>query len=214
MTRMSILDAAELARKSYLGRAELPPVRKELNKHGVQAFLLTNNTLVIPGTNEASDWTDFNLKIFETNGVKPAMDDVGKLFGNTIWHAGFRAHAREILEFMGSLKPSYIIGHSLGAASAQILGSIWKVPTVCFASPMPRRGKAKLTGAGWVINFVRNDDMVCRMPPKNFGFRRVGSVEVMHPTANHQGGDHAMPHYIDAIHIELASGGIPTHWPR
>jgi pimeloyl-ACP methyl ester carboxylesterase len=211
---MPIMAAAELARRSYLGAAGLPPVDRTLDRNGVQAYLLTEGTLVIPGTNEPLDWLLYNLNIEEPDRQPAGFDDVSTVMGNAVWHAGFARHARAIVDFLGQTKPDFIIGHSLGAASAQILGCIYGVPTVGFASPKPRKGNSTLANEGWVINFLRNTDSVCYLPPKNNGFRQVGSVEVMTPPVPHLGLRHKMDHYIDIMGSELAAGRIPAQWPR
>jgi hypothetical protein len=208
---MDLMDAAQLVENSYKGRAHLPPVRLDISEGHVQAFLLTDNTLVIPGSNELVDYTKSNLV---TGKQKISWNTMGKAAGNAIWHKGFAGHASTIANKLGSLRPTFIIGHSLGAAAAQILGCIYGVPAIGFASPMPRRGKTRLTHEGLVLNVVRNDDTVCRMPPKHFGFRRVGNTEVMHPASPNPGEDHSMPHYIKLMKIERRQGKIVKSWPN
>jgi hypothetical protein len=58
---MDLMDAARLAENSYKGSAHLPPIRLNINEGHVQAFLLMDNTLVIPGSNELVDYTKSNL---------------------------------------------------------------------------------------------------------------------------------------------------------
>ncbi|MCF2906543.1 hypothetical protein L0666_16235 [Octadecabacter sp. CECT 8868] len=211
MRNMDLMTAARLVDNSYSGRSHLPPIRLTVNEGHVQAYLLADNTLVIPGSNELVDYTKSNLV---TGKAKIGWDKMGKAAGNAIWHKGFANHASVIANKVGSGKPSFIIGHSLGAAAAQILGCIYGVPAIGFASPMPRRGRARLTHEGLVLNVVRNDDTVCRMPPKHFGFRRVGNTEVMHPIANNPGEDHSMKQYISLMDIERRQGKIVKSWPR
>jgi hypothetical protein len=211
MRNMDLMDAARLAENSYKGSAHLPPIRLNINESHVQAFLLMDNTLVIPGSNELVDYTKSNLV---TGKQKISWDKMGKAAGNAIWHKGFAGHAATIANKLGTLRPTFIIGHSLGAAAAQILGCIYGVPAIGFASPMPRHGKTRLKHEGLVLNVVRNDDIVCRMPPKNFGFRRVGNTEVMHPASSNPGEDHSMPHYIKLMEIERRQGKIVKSWPH
>lgn len=211
MRNMDLMDAAELVRDSYKGSHALPPVRTSINDAHVQAYFLRDDTLVIPGSNELVDYTDGNLV---TNKQKISWDKMGKAGGNAIWHKGFAHHAATIANRLGNARPTFIIGHSLGAAAAQILGCIYGVPAVGFASPKPRRGKSKLRHEGLVLNVVRNDDLVCRMPPKVFGFRRVGNTEVMHPVSRNNSEDHSMPRYIELMKIERRAGKIVKSWPR
>ncbi len=211
MRNMDLMDAAHLVADSYKGAAHLPPVRAEIDEGHVEAFLLSDNTLVIPGSNELVDYTAGNLV---TGKQKISWDTMGKAAGNAIWHKGFAHHAATIANKLGRTKPTFIIGHSLGAAAAQILGCIYGVPAIGFASPMPRRGPSKLKHEGLVLNVVRNDDFVCRMPPKQFGFRRIGNTEVMHPVGINFTEDHSMPRYIKLMKIERAAGKIVKSWPR
>ena len=60
---------------------------------------------------------------------------MGKAAGNAIWHKGFAGHAETIANKLGALRPTYIVGHSLGAAAAQILGCVYGVPAIGFTSP-------------------------------------------------------------------------------
>ena len=210
MRTMDLMDAARLVENAYKGRAHLPPVRMEIDEGHVEAFLLSDNTLVIPGSNELIDYTKSNLV---TGRQKISWNEMGKASGNAIWHKGFAGHAATIANKLGRAKPTFIIGHSLGAAAAQILGCIYGVPAIGFASPMPRRGAGKLQHEGLVLNVVRNDDTVCRMPPKQFGFRRIGNTEVMKPVSVNRGEDHSMTQYIKLMKIERAAGKIVKSWP-
>jgi len=149
---MDLMDAARLVENSYKGSAHLPPIRLDISEcHVVQAFLLTDNTLVIPGSNELVDYTKSNLV---TGRQKISWNSMGKAAGNAIWHRGFAGHASTMANKLGSLRPTFIVGHSLGAAAAQILGCVHGVPAIGFVSPMPRRGKTRLTHEGLVLNVV------------------------------------------------------------
>lgn len=211
MRNMDVMDAAKLVQNSYLGRSHLPPVRMTVNDGHVQAYLLSDNTLVIPGSNEFIDYTRANLVIGK---AKVSWGKMGKAAGNAIWHQGFANHATVIANQIGRVKPSFIVGHSLGAAAAQILGCVFGVPAIGFASPMPRHGTPRLTHEGKVLNVVRNDDPVCRMPPKNFGYRRVGNTEVMHTSGGSGGLRHAMKHYIKLMDAERRNGTMVKSWPH
>ncbi|SMX39051.1 lipase family protein [Octadecabacter ascidiaceicola] len=211
MRNMDLMDAAELVANSYRGKSHLPPVRTTVREGHVEAYLLSNNTLVIPGTNDTEDWTKSNLVIGKQ---KVSWKLKGKAGGNAIWHRGFAGHAATISNKLGSARPTFIVGHSLGAAAAQILGCIYGVPAIGFASPMPRQGSRKLSSEHLVLNVVRNDDPVGRLPPKGLGYRRVGNTEVMHPVKKEKGLRHAMEHYIDLMKIERRAGKIVKSWPR
>lgn len=212
MRRMQLLTAASTARSSYLGAGALPPIKDALDKGGVQAWLLADDTLVIPGTNHWMDWIRFNLNTMLVAGQQIGWREVGTCIGNAKWHRGFAVHAREIHDFLGGRRPKNIVGHSLGAASAQILGCHYAVPTICFASPNPRFGGAALSHEGWVLNVVYNDDPVGKFPLQINGYRRIGSVQIMARRAV-SGLQHSMDRYIPLIANEIATGDLPMSWP-
>lgn len=152
---------------------------------GVQAYLTEDNILVILGTNEKSDWFRFNFNI-------------GR--GATHhWHKGFLAHAQVVYEFAKPLEPRLIVGHSLGAASAQIVGYSLGVPTIAFASPKPLVSATRqIAYHKWthIQNICREDDMICALPPS---FKHVGFVEWLAPKKHHWGQDHSIDNYVDAM---------------
>ena len=176
--------AAELIDKAYnsLGEGLIFPY--SLNVMGVQAYLTEDKVLVIPGTNEKSDWFKFNFK-------------VGR--GSTrTWHKGFLAHAQTVYGFAKSLEPRLIVGHSLGAASAQIVGYSLQVPTIAFASPKPLVKGLEIPHNKWTMiqNICREDDLVCALPPN---FQHVGFVNWLAPKKHHWGEDHRIDNYVDAM---------------
>lgn len=204
-----IMDAAKLMGRIYDEKArKKEKIRHSIDTEGVQAYYLADGTLVIPGTNESLDWVDFNLEAFNVIGAGQSMftTKMGDS-GNYEWHAGFLEHAFRVYTFASILQPRLIIGHSLGAASAQIVGSSMGVPTLAFASPRPlrqrrrRRGETKQQpkGAGYVLNLLRSDDLVCDVPPRWLGFTHVGQVVRMNPWGIHLGEDHRINHYMDAM---------------
>lgn len=202
--RVNVFQAGDLIDKAYRGKLGSRVLHK-VDVAGVQAYYLKDGTLVIPGTNERSDWRAFNLDI------EPAKGDSGRFF-----HRGFLTHAQLVYMFAKPLKPKCIIGHSLGAASAQIVGRNLKVPTIALASPKVLSGAAKLPGEGWVANFLRRDDMVCHMPP-GIGrrtYRHMGSRYWMAPEGIHTGGDHQVKHYMDILREERYATLIPKDWPK
>ncbi len=209
--RMRLLDAADLVRRAYGGPTALPPLRAKLTK-GAQAYLTMEDVLVIPGTNEFSDWTDFNLKAFSIQGAWLGWDKLNPWIGAATWHMGFAQHALEVAKFLNTRRPKFVIGHSLGAASAQILGTHYQVPTVTFAAPRPMVGKLPLPGEGWVVNFVHADDVIGLVLEQSAGFRRLGGLRSLVPEKT---GDsaHSMPDYIKALQDRLAKGDLAPDWP-
>ncbi|WP_375280083.1 hypothetical protein [Pseudooctadecabacter sp.] len=210
MRRMDLMDAAQLAKDSYKGGARLPPVQTSIDVGHVEAFLLRDKTLVIPGSESLKDYTRSNLV---TSPAKLSWPGRGTAGANAIWHKGFANHALVIAKALGGVKPKFIVGHSLGAAAAQVLGCIWGVPAIAFASPMPLKSAGRLAHEHMVLNVVRNDDFVCRVPPRSLGFRRVGNTEVMMPRGINVGEDHSMKQYIKLLKVERRDKTIVKSWP-
>ncbi len=211
MAKLKLTDAAEIMQRTYDG-TNGAEVEVSLNVAGVQAVFLKDRTLVIPGTNEFADWLDFNFNL-----VDPTVDAHGFTVvpgdSGVMYHAGFLAHAQMVYSFAKALKPKFIIGHSLGAASAQIVGMSLKTPTVAFASPMVVRGAERMPGEGWVVNICRSDDAVCHVPSSILGFRHIGSRYWISPQAVHQGEDHRIDKYIALLGVAAIGDALPKHWP-
>lgn len=203
MAKMSLTEAAEIMQATYHGTTGDETV-SGFDVAGAQAVLLKRGDrriLVIPGTNERSDWTDFNFDLL--------AGDSG-----TNWHAGFMRHARLVYTFAKMADPHFIIGHSLGAASAQIVGMSLRRPTIAFASPRPMRSREQPPGAGWVVNICRTDDAVCWVPPPLLGFHHVGSSYWLSPDEPHVGEDHRIDKYISLLGLARIAEHVPQVWPR
>jgi hypothetical protein len=213
MRRLNLIEAADLARNSYGGQPALPPLKRMTSSQvGAEAYLTMDDVLVIPGTNEFSDWSDYNLKGFASKGDQLGWQHHSPTIASAVWHFGFALHAIEVMDFLGGLKPQAIVGHSLGAASAQILGCHFQVPTVTFAAPRPLRQAAALPGEGWVLNLMHSDDVIGLVLAQNAGFRRLGSVRFL--TAGQSGGlGHAMAEYLPVLQARLAAGTLSPDWP-
>jgi len=209
-----LLEAARVMEQVYYDLANAPYTHK-IENNGVQAYFLEDRTLVIPGTNELLDWFDFNFEAVnivgkETRGIAIRAGDSGKYR----WHAGFLEHAHTVFTFANVLKPRRIIGHSLGAASAQIVGAFLKVPTFAFASPRPLRGATQPPGARFVINLCRSDDGICHVPPRLWDFRHVGATLWMSPAGINWGEDHRIDNYIELIQAAHVRPGLVATLPE
>lgn len=197
---MKIDDAAKLIQKSY-DKKHGAALRASFDVGGAQADLLKDGTLVIPGTNELSDWRDFNM-------------DTGAGDSGRKWHRGFLRHAQLVYTFAKGAGAKRVVGHSLGAASAQIVAPSLGLPAICFASPRPLRSKARFKGEHRVLNICRHDDTVCHLPFPFLGFRQVGKVHWV--SANlEDDGHHRIKDYVS----HLKSGAtvrpkLPSAWPR
>ncbi|WP_172328549.1 hypothetical protein [Mangrovicoccus sp. HB161399] len=210
-----LVGAVRLCRAYLKGKADDRIVAR-LDNNGVQAAVTSDGTLLIDGSNEVYDWLGINIDVFESVARQTAMGDSGKYE----WHAGFLKHAQTVFAFASGLSspPKLIIGHSLGAASAQIVGSSLRVPTIAFASPLTQRiRRFKKTkrpqGRHWVLNIQRADDLVCGLPPKWLGFAHVGNVLAMSPKGVHDGQDHSTKNYLNALRDGYMSKQLQKHLP-
>ena len=212
--RYRLTRAAELAEAAYTGKLHpviAPQWKASLSLGDVEAHLLTDNTILIPGSNSVMDYIRFNLRI-QRLGKRPLR--MAASAGTSIsWHQGFLAHAKVVQDWLmdNRFAPSFIIGHSLGAASAQILSAGWNVPAVVFAAPRPCRTASALTAAKRCLCINRTDDRVCNLPG---GFHHLGLVRICRPHGPSPGMDHSMTHYRQIVAEGLAARTLPEIWPE
>lgn len=213
MARISIAEAADMVAETYAG-TNRNEIENAIDVAGVQAVYLKNGTLVIPGTNEFADWFDFNLKFGNATTVDGHGFEVVAGDSGALWHAGFLEHAQMVYMFAKGVRPKFIVGHSLGAASAQIVGMSLRVPTVAFASPNTCRTRERMPNEGWVVNVCRIDDAVCHVPPKFLGFRTIGSRYWLKPDALDAEEDHKIHNYAELLKLKRIKDQVGVHWPR
>ena len=185
------------------------------------------NTLVITGSRNAKDYLYYN---FRPNRSLPPMPELKELlksdgapdkFPERAYQRGFLLHAARVLRFLKGRTPDFIIGHSLGAASAQILGTALEVPTICFASPQvikkrflegPPREKEH---AQWnVFNVAWNKDFVTR-GYRLTGLRALGHrVILRNDRAFNLGIDHFVTDYAKLVYMdsEKVDQKLPDKW--
>ena len=218
MHRYPIKTAVQLAKASYSAETHpsvKPHIARSLDKDDVQAHLLDNGVLLIPGSNSFMDYLRFNLRVVRIGRKRYRMsdDDTGKGHSGTIWHQGFLAHAKAIYDWVeeGDAKPKYVIGHSLGAAAVQVLTKSWSIPGIGFAAPRPRKHSGKLAGSEHCLLINRHDDTVCTLPSS---FNHVGTVETCQAASSVFGPDHAMKHYEKAVAEAQKSGKLSAKWPK
>ena len=215
--RLSIAHCADLVAGSYSAVKQKKRGRNTqgvvayLDKKGAQALMLEHNVLVIPGSNEVIDWIR-NVNVYNILGKKYKAKAQAKSRTGAILHSGFNRHATLVSAFAKENDAKFIIGHSLGAATAQILGSWMGVPAVGFASPRVKLGPRKVKNESKILNICRMDDLVTRVPPSEMGFRRLGrTVRLVAPEPN-PGLDHSMERYIEALSFETLEGRLPRTW--
>ncbi|MEM6371802.1 MAG: peptidoglycan-binding protein [Pseudomonadota bacterium] len=232
---MSVTTSAHLIAAAYtlspLGKTDADDtlrdnfglhVTKRCTVRGVEAYMLNNQCLLIPGSNGLDDYLRFNLRLwglgtrrltFREEADKQKVDKRTKLgFSRTIWHQGFLRHANKIYHWIGKNPedwPKTIIGHSLGAAAAQILSKTWAAPAIGFAAPRPRKSRGKIKLDGLSLSICRDDDIVCYLPSS---FHRTGQTRILKHASPTSGLNHNMAAYIDALDNRKPNLGIPANW--
>ena len=215
--RLSVMNAAEMAEQSYdiakmLKRGRVPgAIKAHINKSGAQAQMMAHGVMVIPGSNEVMDWFT-NFDVYRILGKNFGRRDKGRGSTGAVLHAGFLRHANKLQRFAKDNGARFIIGHSLGAATAQILGVSLGVPAIGFASPRVKFGPGKLKKESKVLNICRADDLVTRVPPSEAGFRRLGTSVRLVPGKTNPGMDHSMEHYIASLKEHVSAKGLPKNW--
>ncbi|WP_136441791.1 hypothetical protein [Pacificoceanicola onchidii] len=217
MHRYPIYSAAQLAHSSYKADTHpsvAPRIARSLDQGDVQAHLLDNGVLLIPGSNSVMDYLKFNLRVLWIAGKKYAVKDAVSEKGasGTIWHQGFLRHAKVIYDWVeaGGTKPTYIIGHSLGAAATQVLTKSWAVPGIGFAAPRPRKARGPVKHDKLCLLINRDDDPVTKLP---FSFNHMGQVHRARAARSSFGPDHHMKHYKAVVKEEQGKGRLGPSWP-
>ena len=105
MHRYDIKTASLLAQASYTATTNSSIRRKlkdSLDEDDVEAHLLTNGVLLIPGSNSVADYLKYNLRMIRLGKTRYRMSDDIYQEGasGTIWHQGFLAHAKVIYDWI------------------------------------------------------------------------------------------------------------------
>ncbi len=213
--RLSVQQAAELSAASYAGLTHSlikARVRKRLDAADVQAYLLDDDVLLIPGSNSAFDYLKYNLRLLNVGGTRYKVKNgaTGQALGRT-WHQGFLAHAMLVHKTFKANPPKFIIGHSLGAASAQILSLMWGVPAIGFAAPRIYAGGAPVNNAAGCLCLWRGDDPVGQLPSHRF--RHAGTSVILGKSRSMGLLNHSMRHYKTAISDPNHKSVVPNVWP-
>lgn len=232
---VSVMTAAKLIEAAYdlrpqgaasgdavLQRDHDLKVVKRCPVKGVEAYMLNNGCLLIPGSNSLADYLRFNLRIWNVGKRKLSLrEEARKLdvetgthtgFSRTVWHQGFFRHANTIYKWIGKDPhdwPKLIVGHSLGAASAQILSKTWAAPAIGFAAPRTRKSSGKIALEELSLSICRDDDIVCFLPNS---FHRMGQTCVLRHKKPKPGLNHDMGSYIDAMKNPGSGIKVPTMW--
>ncbi|WP_157033225.1 alpha/beta hydrolase [Loktanella sp. S4079] len=214
MVHISLEDAAKLAEASYSSkRITSPRVMHSCPHKDVQAHLLEGNILLLPGSNSVSDYLRYNLRPLLLGHKRLTLKDNSVAPGKsgTLWHQGFLAYASVVADWLIKLRvtPSYIIGHSLGAAATQILAKSYGVPGVGFAAPRPLFTRGPITSNKQCLLINRRDDPVPNMPKT---FQHVGKVTALKPTVMQHFRAHKMSQYRAIVEAGQSAGVLPSHW--
>lgn len=214
-TPMAVPYAAQLAEVSYQARTNRsikPHLDRSIDHNDVQAHMLKNRVLLIPGSNSAMDYLRFNVRLLNVGGKRYSVKNgaTGTAFGR-VWHQGFLAHAMDIYEAFKSKPPKFIVGHSLGAASAQILSLLWDVPAIGFAAPRLYAGGTPVNNDRNCLCLWRGDDPVGSLPGHKF--RHAGRSVRLGRSLSMGVLNHSMKHYRAAISDPNHKSVVPSVWP-
>jgi len=214
MARFSLEDAAKLAEASYNSINIISPrVTRSCPHNDVQAHILEGNTLLLPGSNSVRDYLKFNLRplLLGHKQLRLSDDDVGRGTSGTLWHQGFLAYAAVVADWLikERITPTFIIGHSLGAAATQILAKTYGVPGIGFAAPRPRHSRGPIKNGKMCLLINRQDDIVPNLPGT---FHHVGKVSALLPNPRRRFLAHKMTHYREIVEAGQIAGRLPSHW--
>ncbi len=210
----TIPNAAILAADSYTIRSNATLARRVkgmINEADVEAYMLDDDVLLIPGSNSAWDYLRYNVRLLNVGGKRYSVKNgaTGAAFGR-VWHQGFLAHAMLIHAKFKKSPPKFIIGHSLGAASAQVLSMIWNVPAIGFAAPRLFAGGIPVSNAKCLCIW-RTDDPVGSLPGAKF--RHAGRSVALGKSRRTGFLNHSMRHYKTAITDPNHRSVVPAIWP-
>lgn len=208
-----LISAAEYADISYSAHTHARTkgrISKIVKEDDVLAFLLTDRTLLIPGSNSVADYARYNLRPFKIGGKRYTLSSskTGQALGG-FWHQGFLAHANVIYKALQATPPRFIIGHSMGAASAQILSLLWNIPSIGFAAPRVYLGRASVPSNPLNLSIFRADDIVGWLPSEKFS--HAGKA-IKLPIASGV-PRHKMRHYTRVLTNPNFKNIVPNAWP-
>lgn len=214
MKTCTLAKAAQLAKSAYKKEVVTdPPVMRKLDRNDVQAYLLSGNVLLLPGSNSVRDYVKFNLRPLLLGGKQLTLKDPASEKGasGTKWHQGFLRYSKEIYDWLEDERviPNFIIGHSLGAAAAQILSKSYDRPAIAFAAPRPKRSNNHVIRDGRCLIINRTDDPVAKAPDK---YHHLGRARLMKSKTDPKFWAHAMPRYVHIVDEMIAAGKLPHSW--
>lgn len=140
--------------------------------------------------------TDFAGWLFNLRAIAKAWPGVGE--AGDRWHGGWLENAVRGAGFFRDRGIGLLIGHSKGAAEAQIIALSLGIDAITFCAPKPLLRPVRRRAMPVIVNHCRTDDIVCRAPLLP-GYRRVGRTIWHRPLKRHWGEDHRIRHMIDML---------------
>lgn len=198
MVQITAMTAARLIQQAYDGKIR-GQSKSFKSKNGAEGYLRKDGLLVIPGSQGVNDYLKFNLQIFKfkfTNKNSKMM-----------FHAGFLKHCNELLEFARENNVKYVAGHSLGAASSQLLAATLGIPALNFAAPKVMRQGFRAKHGGQVVNINRKDDLVGHVP--KLLFKHIGKTYWLDCGPEDGKFDHALSRYVEAMEMASVQKQVP-----
>lgn len=212
--RYGLTNAADLAEASYDIRRQTriqAHLVESIDEEDVQAHLLDNGLLLIPGSNSLDDYVRYNFGLV-VGGKRYTVKEsaTGSALGGR-WHQGFLAHAMVIHKRLNQRRPKFIIGHSLGAAAAQFLSLLWRVPAIGFAAPRLHAGGREVNNDRLCLCLWRKDDPVGSFPGDTF--RHVGKSIRLDKNRSTGLLNHSLRHYKASMANTHNRAIVPKVWP-
>ncbi|MEO0485760.1 MAG: hypothetical protein AAF092_07600 [Pseudomonadota bacterium] len=227
--KLSVKRAGELVSNRWFRRAMLrgrpiPGLRRVTPRGEAQAGYTEDNVLIITGSSSFFDYAHYNLR---PNRFVPHSEGYRRItsqFGYAPFHKGFLLHASEVMAFVGDDLPDFIVGHSLGAASAQIVGMTLNIPTITFASPqtvarrfLDQPALRQISHPQWnILNIAWRTDIATR-GYRFLGMRCLGFREVLEIQGwRNRRIDHFASDYLRLLRDDADKGPgrkVPDAWP-
>ncbi len=210
--RYELLQASRLVEASSR-IARHPELVKQLratvNEDDVEAYLLNNGLLLLPGSDSLDDYIRYNFRL-NVGGKRYSVREsrTGAALGAR-WHEGFLAYSLVIRDRLAKHKPKFIIGHSLGAAAAQVLSFLWRIPAIGFAAPRLYAGGRPVENSRLCLCLWRQDDPVGNLPGQ---FHHIGTSMRLDGTPANGLLNHSLKAYRDAVTHNRRV--VPRAWPR
>ena len=184
-TKQELKEFLYYAKQSYSDletQVNSIPTRQIIKDNANATIFYTNGQAIVSirGTDDAYDW------LSNMNALPVNIADYVNTRINLRVHQGFLSYTLslydEIKEAIGD-KPYSLTGHSLGSSSATLFSILYYIDTgkkpirfINFASPRVIFGDTKdFDNTIELYRVAINDDLVVFFPPKNIGYRHVGT---------------------------------------